>query len=173
MWQMLWFERLIMLTRSQSLQFSSAYITHTLFKERTTFKSQHSLHQFTNLGKLLVTSINWGLLLDFSPLFSEVNPCFKYLFIQSLGKSPIKKERIFYGQADSIKGLTPPYGQVFCDFFWGVHLTSVYDYTWVETNFDKKNVFYPLFDLLVEWRWAFQIVADTTTESRMQPWEVH
>ena len=112
-----------MLTRSQSLQFSSAYITHTLFKERTTFKSQHSLHQFTNLGKLLVTSINWGLLLDFSPLFSEVNPCFKYLFIQSLGKSSIKKERIFYGQADSIKGLTPPYGQVLCDFFLEVHLT--------------------------------------------------
>ena len=32
----------------------------------------------------------------------------------------------------------PPYGQVFCDFFLGVHLTSVYDSTWVETNFDRK-----------------------------------
>ena len=35
----------------------------------------------------------------------------------------------------------PPFGQVICVFFGVVHLTSVYDYTQVETNFDKKNVF--------------------------------
>ena len=37
----------------------------------------------------------------------------------------------------------PPYGQVFCDSFLGVHLTSVYDY--IKTNFDTKKPFFLLF----------------------------
>ena len=27
--------------------------------------------------------------------------------------------------------------------YWGLRLTLVYDYTWVETNFDQKKVFWP------------------------------
>ena len=58
-------------------------------------------------------------------------------------KGSRQKKRIFYGQADRRGWPPPPYGQLFCVFFWGVHLTSVFDYKWFETNFDKKNVFWP------------------------------
>ena len=45
----------------------------------------------------------------------------------SLIREVVKKTRIFYGQADRKGWPPPPYGQLFCDFFGGVHLTLVYD----------------------------------------------
>ena len=50
------------------------------------------------------------------------------------------KKRISYGQADR-KGWPPPYSQVFCDFSEGciwLWFILIYDYTCVETTFDKK-----------------------------------
>ena len=89
-------------------------------------------------------------------------------------KGSRKKKRIFYGQGDPKSCPPPPLrSAVLCFFFWGVHLTSVFDYTWFEINFDKKMIFDPLYDLLVVWRWAFQMEANTTTEPRMQWREVH
>ena len=75
-----------------------------------------------------------------NPKFRGQNLCWLHL-----GK-PSKKTRIFYGQADR-KGwphpIPPLRSGVLC-FFWGVHLTSVFDYTWFETNFDKKKCFLTL-----------------------------
>ena len=48
----------------------------------------------------------------------------------------------------------PPYGQLFWDFLWGVHLTLVYDFTWVETIFDPKKVFDPMFDPFKDLGWV-------------------
>ena len=82
--------------------------------------------------------------------------CLKKDILTHTKGSRQKKKRIFYGQADR-KGWPPPpppYGQLFCDFFWGVNLTLVYDYTWFETNFDQKKFFYPLFDPFKDFGWV-------------------
>ena len=55
----------------------------------------------------------------------------------------------------------PPYGQLFCDFFWGAHLTLVYDYTWVETNFDQKKFFDPLFDPYKDFGWVTMSISSS------------
>ena len=86
----------------------------------------------------------------------------------------VRKKRIFYGQGDRYGWPPPLTVSCFVFFFWGLHLTSVFDYKWFETHFDKKKMFFdPLYDPLVVWRWAFQIEANTTTEPRMQWREAH
>ena len=52
-----------------------------------------------------------------------------------------KKTRIFYGQADRKGWPPPPYGQLFCDFFGGVHLTLVYDYDQLTNYLEKLGYF--------------------------------
>ena len=75
---------------------------------------------------------------------------FKYIFVTlcprlilatQLGKS--SKKIGYLTVRLTVRVDPPPYGQLFCVFFWGVHLTSVFDYTWFKTNFDKQNVFWP------------------------------
>ena len=60
----------------------------------------------------------------------------------SLGK-PSKKNNGYFTVRLIVRFDPPPYGQLICVFFWGVHLTSVFDNTWFETNFVQKYVFWP------------------------------
>ena len=84
------------------------------------------------------------------------------------------KKRIFYGQADR-KGWPPPPLTVSCFVIFSegciwLLFMIIHELKQILT---KKMFFDPLYDPLVEWRWALQIVANTTTEPRMQLWEVH
>ena len=75
------------------------------------------------------------------------------------------------------EGLTPPLQSGVLWFFWGVHLTLIYIDLWLYmrwNNFWQKIKFFdPLFDPLAEWRWALQIVANTTMKPRRLGWELY